>query len=348
MPEPKGIIYIVSKPIDTEIAPSDNILHPYAHLTPDCILDAIENIGFKPTGSLLALNSYENRVYQVSLEDDSFIIAKFYRPNRWSDAAILEEHTFSNELAEQDIPIVAPLCINKKTLFEFNTFRFAVFPRQGGRTPELEQEETLTQLGRVLGRMHSIGAARPFTERPQLTVQNFGHDSLEFLLNSDFISPEVKTNYQLAAEEAIQLIENQFEAVLPRNIRLHGDCHPGNLLWRDDAPHFVDLDDCRMGPAIQDLWMLLSGTNDEMSLQLRSILKGYETFFEFDPAEISLIESLRTLRVLHYSAWLARRWDDPAFPQHFPWFDSPRYWEEQMLTLREQVERLQLPSIKLI
>ncbi|MCK4864636.1 MAG: serine/threonine protein kinase [Gammaproteobacteria bacterium] len=322
-----------------------NTLHPYEQLTPDCILDALEDVGFEPTGSLLALNSYENRVYQVSLENGTFVIAKFYRPNRWSDAAILEEHAFSLELAEQEIPIVVPLTIEGKTLFEFNHFRFAVFPRQGGRTPELEQPETLKLLGRFLGRLHAVGATRPFINRPKITVQNFGYDSLKFLLDNDFISPEVRANYQQAAEDALQLVEQRYEAILPRNIRLHGDCHPGNLLWRDDAPHFVDLDDCRMGPAIQDLWMLLSGTNDEMSIQFRHILEGYETFFEFDPAELSLIEALRTLRLLHYSAWLARRWDDPAFPQHFPWFDSPRYWEDQMITLREQIERLQAPAL---
>lgn len=325
-----------------------NTLHPYEQLTPDCILDALEDVGFKPTGSLLALNSYENRVYQVSLEDGSFVIAKFYRPDRWSDAAILEEHAFSQELVQQEIPIVAPLAINDKTLFEFNHFRFAVFPRQGGRTPELEQPETLKLLGRFLGRLHSVGATRPFSDRPKITVQNFGYDSLNFLLENNFVSFEVRTNYQSAAEEALQLVEQRYEAILPRNIRLHGDCHPGNLLWRDDAPHFVDLDDCRMGPAVQDLWMLLSGSSDEMSIQFRHILEGYEMFFEFDPAELALIEALRTLRILHYSAWLARRWDDPAFPQHFPWFDSPRYWEEQMITLREQIERLQQPPIQLL
>ena len=326
---------------------NDTVSHPYELLTPDCILDALESVGFEPTGSLLALNSYENRVYQASLEDGSFVIAKFYRPHRWSDAAILEEHDFSNELVEQDIPIVAPLSINNKTMFEFDGFRFAVFPRQGGRTPELEQPETLKQLGRVLGRMHAVGATRPFADRPKITVQNFGFDSLSFLLENDFISPEVSANYQQAAEQALQLVADRYEAILPRNIRLHGDCHPGNLLWRDDAPHFVDLDDCRMGPSVQDLWMLLSGTNEEMRSQLTHLLEGYETFKEFDRAELALVESLRTLRILHYSAWLARRWDDPAFPQHFPWFNSPRYWEDQMLTLREQIERLQLPSIKL-
>ena len=337
----------MSNSTDTDSSQETNTSHPYEQLTPDCILDALESVGFKPSGSLLALNSYENRVYQASLEDDSFVITKFYRPHRWSDAAILEEHEFSNELVQQEIPIVAPLNIKGQTLFEFEGFRFAVFPRQGGRTPELEQEETLIQLGRVLGRMHSVGATKPFTDRPKLTVQSFGVDSLNFLLDNNIVSPEVRANYQQAAQESLQIISDRYEAILPRNIRLHGDCHPGNLLWRDDAPHFVDLDDCRMGPAVQDLWMLLSGTNDEMSIQFRLILEGYETFFEFDPSELALIESLRTLRILHYSAWLARRWDDPAFPQHFPWFNSPRYWEDQMLTLREQVERLQTPSLEL-
>lgn len=324
-----------------------SLSHPYDQLTPDCILDAIESVGFQADGSLLALNSYENRVYQVALEDHSFCIAKFYRPNRWSDAAILEEHQFSLELAKQEIPVVAPLSIDNKTLFEYNGFRFSLFPRQGGRSPELEDPTTLEQLGRLLGRMHAVGATKPFSERPRLTFQNFGSDSLEFLLKNDFISPEVKTNYKNAAEEALELVSNTFEAVLPRNIRLHGDCHPGNMLWTDNGPHFVDLDDCRSGPAVQDLWMLLSGNAEEMATQFKHILQGYETFFEFDLAELSLIEPLRTLRLLHYSAWLARRWHDPAFPLHFPWFDSPRYWEDQMLTLREQIERLRMPTLSL-
>ena len=321
--------------------------HPYDALTPDCILDALESVDFEPSGSLLALNSYENRVYQVSLNDGGFVIAKFYRPDRWSSEAILEEHRFSQELAGHEIPVVTPLQRNGETLFEFDGFRFAVFPRQGGRSPELEQPETLKQLGRLLGRLHAVGAQQPFQDRPALTVHHFGYDSLHFLLNRDFITPEVKTNYQNAAEEALQLVSQQFEAVLPRTIRLHGDCHPGNILYTDNGAHFVDLDDARMGPAIQDLWMLLSGSNEEMAAQFRHLLEGYQMFYELDMAELALIESLRTLRLIHYSAWLARRWHDPAFPHHFPWFASPRYWEEQMITLREQIERLQQPSLKL-
>lgn len=331
------------------IKPSQS--HPYDQLTPDCILDALESAGFQPTGSLFALNSYENRVYQIALEDHQgtsrYVIAKFYRPERWSDAAILEEHAFALELAAADIPVVAPMQINDKTLFVFNHFRYAIFPRQGGRTPELEQPETLKQLGRFLGRLHAVGARQPFKERPRLTVQNFGHESLAFLIENEFISPDVRSNYQHAAEEALQRTEQAFAAIEPRNIRLHGDCHPGNMLWTDKGPHFVDLDDCRSGPAIQDLWMMLSGSADEMVMQFRHILEGYETFYEFDLAELALIEPLRTIRLIHYSAWLARRWHDPAFPQHFPWFDSPRYWEDQMVTLREQIERLQMPTLKL-
>lgn len=321
--------------------------HPYEQLTPDCILDAMESTGFQPSGSLLALNSYENRVYQVQLEDGDFIIAKFYRPARWSDEAILEEHGFSQELSSLEIPVVSPLAVKGKTLFDFNGFRFALFPRQGGRTPELDNPETLEQIGRFIGRIHAVGASQQFQHRPRLTLQNFGYESLAYLLENDFVSTEVRVNYEQIANSCLELAGLQLEGVLPRNIRLHGDCHPGNILWTDNGPHFVDLDDCRSGPAIQDLWMLLSGNAEDMAKQFRQILSGYETFFAFDLAELSLIEAFRTLRLLHYSAWLARRWDDPAFPQHFPWFNSPRYWEEQMITLREQFERLQAPTLEL-
>ena len=326
---------------------NDNNAHPYELLTPDCVLSAIEQQDYCPNGSLLALNSYENRVYQVGLDDNSFIIAKFYRPERWTNEAIEEEHQFTFELAEQEIPVVAPLKQNNKSLFEYNGFRFALYPRQGGRAPELDNAETLRQLGRLLGRIHATGAQHPFQHRPRLTIESFGYSSLKFLLEHNFIAPELKHNYQQAANEALDIIEQRFEAVIPRNIRLHGDCHPGNILWTDKGAHFVDLDDSRSGPAVQDLWMLLSGTTVEMEQQFRLLLEGYQMFFEFDPAELVLIESLRTLRLIHYSAWLARRWNDPAFPQHFPWFNTPRYWEDQMLTLREQIERLESPPIKL-
>ncbi len=322
---------------------------PYADLTPDRLLDAIESAGWRCSGSVLALNSYENRVYQVGLEDGGFLVAKFYRPGRWSDAAILEEHTFALELAAAEIPVVPPLADERsETLHHFAGHRFALFPRQGGRTPELGDPEHLRRLGRMLGRLHAVGATRPFAHRPTLTVERFGREPVAFVLEHGFVPDELVHNWRLAAETLLAGIEQRFEAIgpLPR-IRLHGDCHPGNLLWTDDGPHFVDLDDCLQGPAIQDLWMLLSGDRHEMARQMRTLLEGYRQFRDFDPVELGLIEALRGLRLLHYSGWLARRWHDPAFPRAFPWFNTPRYWEDQMITLREQAERLDEPPLSL-
>ena len=322
---------------------------PYADLTPDLILDAIDQAGFPTSGSLLALNSYENRVYQVGLDDGSFLVAKFYRPGRWSDATILEEHDFSLELAAQEIPVVAPLAdTTGQTLRHYQGHRFALYPRRGGRSPELDDPEHLRWLGRMLGRMHSVGAQQQFQHRPTLNIQSFGQDAMTFVLEQGFVPAELSHNFRLAGEVLLEQITNSFEIVGPyRTLRLHGDCHPGNILWTEAGPHFVDLDDCMNGPAIQDLWMLLSGTRDDMRRQLTVLLEGYQTFFEFDPIELVLLEALRALRLLHYCAWLARRWHDPAFPQAFPWFNTPRYWEEQLNTLREQAERLQSAPLSL-
>ncbi len=321
---------------------------PYADLTPDVILDAVDAYDYRTSGSLLALNSYENRVYQIGLEDGGFIIAKFYRPGRWKDETILEEHDFSLELAAAEIPVVAPLAdAHQDTLHCYQGYRFALFPRRGGRSPELDDPEHLRQLGRFLGRIHALGNSRRFAYRPRLSTQYFGREALDYLLANDFIPAEIEHNYRLAAEDVLTQIENSWQALLPlRELRLHGDCHPGNILWTDTGPHFVDLDDCLSGPAIQDLWMLLSGDQEQMSIQMRQILEGYTTFFDFDPLELQLIEPLRALRMLHYSAWLARRWQDPAFPYAFPWFNTPRYWEDQLYSLREQSERLSMPSVK--
>jgi Ser/Thr protein kinase RdoA (MazF antagonist) len=320
---------------------------PYDKLTPDLILDALESIGFAVNGSLFALNSYENRVYQVGLNDGTDLIAKFYRPERWSDDAILEEHAFSLELAENEIPVIAPLILNNKSLFLHEGYRFAVFPKRGGRSPELDNLEHLKWLGRFLGRIHAIGRIRPFQYRHKLTPQRLGHESIAFLLQSDFIPQYLQHNYQVAAEAIMTVVNTQFEACMPFNIRIHGDCHPGNILWTDDGPHFVDLDDTCMGPAIQDMWMLLSGDTEQMRKQFSTILEGYSTFCDLDLSELGLIEPLRALRQLHYSAWLARRWDDPAFPLHFPWFNTPRYWEEHINDLRELQERLDAPTLTL-
>ncbi len=322
---------------------------PYADLTPDRILAAIEQAGYTTSGSLLALNSYENRVYQVGMEDGGFLIVKFYRPARWDDATILEEHKFALELARHDIPVVAPLPdAAGQTLRHYQEYRFALYPRRGGRAPELDDPEHLRWLGRMLGRLHSVGAAQLFRHRPSLNIQTFGHDAVAFVLDQGFVPTELAHNYRQACEVLLEQISTQFEMLgAYRRLRLHGDCHPGNILWTDSGPHFVDLDDCMNGPAIQDLWMLLSGTRDDMRRQLDLLLEGYGTFFDFDPSELILIESLRALRILHYSAWLARRWHDPAFPHAFPWFNTPRYWEDQLNTLREQAERLHSPPLTL-
>ncbi|HTF85005.1 MAG TPA: serine/threonine protein kinase [Cellvibrio sp.] len=324
--------------------------HPYEALSPDLVLDAVESCGYLSDARVLALNSYENRVYQVGIEDASPLIAKFYRPQRWSDAQILEEHTFTQALHELEISVVPPIAdADGNTLRTFahqgNPFRFALYPRQGGHAPNLDDYDQLLSLGRVLGRIHALGRARPFIERPSLDVQSFARDSYSFLLENDFIPPSLRESYRSLGADLIRRLEDRFAQTHFPPIRLHGDCHPGNILWRDDAPHFVDFDDARNGPAVQDLWMLLSGEREQQSLQLAEILDGYREFCDFDLAELNLIEALRTLRIMHYSAWLARRWDDPAFPRHFPWFNTERYWGEHILELREQLAALYEPPL---
>jgi len=309
---------------------------PYESLTPDAVLDALESVGLRGDGRLLALNSYENRVYQVSLEDDSHVVAKFYRPNRWTDAQILEDHAFSLDLAGREIPVVAPREVKGDTLHHFRESRFAVFARRGGRAPELEDEKVLEWIGRFLGRIHAVGATRPFKVRPALNVDTFGTEPRDWLLASGMIPPDLKDTWMTTADLALQGVQHQFEIRQTRLLRLHGDCHAGNILWTHDGPHFVDLDDARMGPAVQDLWMLLSGERQTAATQLRALLEGYEQFHAFNREEIGLIEPLRTLRLIHYSAWLARRWEDPAFPAAFPWFGTQRFWQDRILELREQ------------
>ncbi len=319
---------------------------PFADLTPDALLTALESTGLRCDGRLLALNSYENRVYQVGIEDSPPLVAKFYRPQRWSDDAILEEHAFTLELAEREIPVVPPLAINNQTLHHALGFRFAVFPKQGGRAPELDNPDTLEWMGRFLGRIHAVGALQPFKHRPTLDIQGFGEESRDYLLQNGFIPPDLLEPWQSIVAQALDGVRAAFDrAGDVTNIRLHGDCHAGNVLWTDSAefsgPHFVDFDDSRMGPAIQDLWMLLSGDRGEQTRQLSDVLAGYEDFAEFHPRELHLIEALRTLRLIHYSAWLARRWGDPAFPKAFPWFNTQHYWQDRVLELREQVALMQ-------
>jgi Ser/Thr protein kinase RdoA (MazF antagonist) len=312
-------------------------MHPYAALTPEVVLDAVAALGLRPDGRLLALSSYENRVYQVWLEDDAPVVAKFYRPERWSDAQIDEEHAFARELAEREIPVVSP-----QHSSSFAGFRLAVYPRRGGRTPELGDPRTLEWIGRFLGRIHAVGSTRKFQHRDALTPQTFGREPREWLLQSGFIPADLLEAWKAATQQALDLVSHCYErAGDVKTLRLHGDCHPGNILWTEDGPHFVDLDDARMGPAMQDLWMLLSGDRAAMSRQLRDVLKGYEQFMEFDRRELNLLEALRTLRLIHYSAWIGRRWDDPAFPAAFPWFNTQRYWQDRILELREQIALMQ-------
>ncbi|TQV71837.1 serine/threonine protein kinase [Exilibacterium tricleocarpae] len=328
--------------------------HPYDRLTPDTVLDAIESRGYLSDARILALNSYENRVYQVGLDSGDPLIAKFYRPARWSDEQILEDHAFTQELAMLEIPVVPPLSLDEPdggepiTLARWGGFRFTLYPRKGGQAPELDNYDNLLILGRFLGRIHAAGRSRPFAHRPALEVQNFGIDSYRYLLDHHFIPDELIVPYRSLCEDLIDKLERTFARTPYTPIRLHGDCHPGNILWRDQAPHFVDFDDARNGPAVQDLWMLLSGDRQQQTLQLSEILEGYQQFCDFNFAELALIEGLRTLRIMHYAAWLARRWEDPAFPHNFPWFNTQRYWAEHILELREQLAAMDEPQLVVI
>lgn len=317
---------------------------PYADLTPERMLNAIDSLGIRCDGRLLQLNSFENRVYQVGIEDGSQRIAKFYRPGRWSDAAILEEHAFTLELAEREVPAVPPLSFDGQTLHHFEGHRFALFARRGGRPPELEREETLEWLGRFLGRIHEVGASCEYQARPSLDIHSYGVESRNFLVTGDWLPAELRTAWISVADQALDEVSRAYQrAADVQMLRLHGDCHPGNILWTDKGPHFVDFDDSRSGPAVQDLWMLLSGNEVDMRGQLAALLRGYETFREFDDRELHLVEALRTLRLIHYSAWIACRWHDPAFLAAFPWFGSVRYWQDRILELREQVAMMQEP-----
>ena len=311
----------------------------FARLGPDLVLDALDSIGLHGDGRLLALNSYENRVYQVGIDDGPPIIAKFYRPQRWSDAAIIEEHAFVEELVAHEIPVVSATRLGDgKSLHQLDGFRFSVFARHGGRAPELEDRSTLEWLGRFIGRIHAVGALQPFIERPALDVVSFGDEPRTWLLENNFIPPDLHAAWTAATAQALDGVRRCYDRAGDIGmLRLHGDVHSGNVLWTDAGPHFVDFDDSRTGPAMQDLWMLLSGDRTDMQRQLLDLLTGYEDFCAFDPRELHLIEALRTLRLVHYSAWLARRWDDPAFPVAFPWFNTQRYWQDRVLELREQI-----------
>jgi len=339
---------------------SEHSPHPYEQLTPDVVLDAMASVGLWGDGRLVALSSYENRVYQAGLEAEpggdsalgQKVVLKFYLPGRWSDAQILEEHQFADELLAAEVPMVAALKLRgsagtMSSLHHHGGFAFSVSPWRGGRRPELQELSVLEWIGRFLARIHTVGAARAFVQRPALDLQSFGHDCAKWLLAGDHLPLDVASRWQRAFAEAMQVAQGVWqEAGVVQQLRLHGDCHPGNILWTPaelpgGGPHFVDLDDARTGPAVQDLWMLLSGSRAQRTQQLSALLDGYEQVRDFDRAELNLIEPLRTLRLIHYSAWLARRWEDPIFPVNFPWFGTPDYWRGQVLMLQEQVEQMQ-------
>lgn len=324
-------------------------IHPFDTLTPDVILDAVESRGHVIDGRMLALNSYENRVYQVGLDNASPLIAKFYRPERWSDEQIREEHAFTHELAEREMPVVAPLRNDDvDSLFYHAGFRVALFPRRGGHPPELDNMDHIHVLGRHLAMLHNIGSVRPFEHRPALDVQSYGHDSVAYC-TEHWVPPDLLDAWTSLTRDLLQAIDAIFaEADNVSWIRTHGDCHPGNLLWRDEAPNFIDLDDARMAPAVQDIFMLLSGERDEQTRQLSEIMDGYGQFRDFNPAELKLVDALRTLRMLYFSAWIGRRWNDPAFPRAFPWFDSSRYWGDMILDLRMQMAALNEPPLQIL
>ena len=326
---------------------SDESALAYAELQPDDILTTMEKLGFQCDGRFLALNSYENRVYQIGVENREPVVAKFYRPARWSDEAILEEHSFSIELANAEIPVVAPLTLNGATLRHSGNFRVSVSPCRGGRAPELDDEDIMRQLGRLVARMHLLGATKSFQHRPILDIETFGYQSCDYLLEEGFVPASLEDAYKGIVEYLFDNVIACFErAGNIQDIRLHGDFHPANVLVAGDRLHIVDLDDARTGPPVQDLWMFLSGDRDEQTPQLATLLDGYQEFRNFDARELNLIEALRTLRIMHYSAWLARRWEDPAFKLAFPWFNSHRYWDEHILSLREQAALMEEPPLE--
>jgi Ser/Thr protein kinase RdoA (MazF antagonist) len=319
---------------------------PFDALDPDAVFAAAESIGLEPSGRLFALNSYENRVYQLGDEQGELWVLKFYRPARWSDAAIGEEHAFTFELAAAELPVAAPLTRDGRSLFVHAKLRFAAFPYLAGRAPELDDLATLTLLGRTLARIHAIGSRARFSHRPTLSVSRLGEQAQAQVMASGFVPEALSEQYERVSEQVIGRVRQCFDNFGPLpQLRIHGDCHVGNILWRENGPLFVDLDDCMSGPRIQDLWMFLSGDAASQQASWAAIMEGYEVFGEFDFAELTLVEALRSLRILHYAAWIANRWRDPAFPRAFPWFSDARFWERHISDLFEQLSAMDDPPI---
>ncbi|MBX2867663.1 MAG: serine/threonine protein kinase [Acidiferrobacterales bacterium] len=316
---------------------NDSVL-AFQHLTPEQMLDAVENCGVRCDGRFLALNSYENRVYQIGVEDGAPVVAKFYRPERWTDEEILEEHQYTLELAEAEVPVIAPISVNKqRTLCHDASFRFSLYPCRGGRAPELDNSDHLEMLGRFVGRMHVVGASKSYCFRPAVSLDNYIYWPSQFLLEHHFIPSHVEEAWTSLIDVILRQVKNCYDrAGDVADLRLHGDLHHGNVLWTDDGPHVVDFDDARTGPAIQDIWMFLSGDRQYQTARLADFLDGYTRFVDFNPSELHLIEALRSMRMVYHAGWLGSRWQDPAFPAAFPWFNSNKYWEQLILDLKEQ------------
>ena len=324
---------------------SGSDVKPFAGLTPEVVLDAAASVGLDVDGRLFALNSYENRVYQLGYSS-GMLVVKFYRPARWSDAQIDEEHRFTAEMAAAELPVAAPVQLEGRTLFNYRHFRFAAFPWMAGRAPELDAPEARQIFGRTLGRMHQIGALQPFQARPRISIQRLGWEAREQVLGDELLPEYLHERYASVSAALLERVEQAFQEAGPlRDIRIHGDCHMGNLLWNERGPVLVDLDDCAMGPRVQDLWMMLAGSPADQQRQWGELLEGYQQFAEFDFREVRLIEPLRALRMLHHAAWVSHRWLDPAFPRAFPWLGEARYWEGYLRDLMEQVEAVDDPPL---
>lgn len=327
--------------------PVEQTLSDYAQLSPDLVIQAIESTGRLSDARVFALNSYENRVYQVGIEDDIPLVAKFYRPQRWSDAQLREEHVFTRELAAAELPVLAPLADEQgETLFTFQDYRFALFTRKGGQALEAGDPEQLHRVGMLLGRLHAIARQQPFVHRHTLDTARY-LDAPSALVLPLIPSPLVDRYRRVIASLREQIAASGLDATT--RIRTQGDCHPGNIIWtRDDGPWLLDFDDCQSAPAVQDLWMLLAGERRDQELQLAEVLDGYQMFCDFDTREVALIEPLRALRMVHYAGWLALRWEDPAFPRAFPWFNTESYWLTHVSELEAQSEALRRAPLAIL